>query len=121
MEGQHEAPTRGWWMASGLYDALKWFALIALPLLGAAYFSLADLWNLPKAEEVVGTCAIIGTLLGGLLRVSHNSYEKSDAKYDGEVAVVPDLENETTDLNVRLDPNNLGSKKVVLLKVNHLS
>lgn len=120
-DGQHEAPSRGFWMASGFYDALKWFALVVLPAFGAAYFSLADLWELPKAAEVVGTVTIVGTFLGGVLRFSHNSYEKSDAKYDGVVRVFPDEESGTTLVNPLLDPRALSTKKELTVKVEHVT
>ncbi len=55
-----------------VYKVLKWVAQIALPALGTAYFALANSWGLPAAEQMVGTVAAVGTLLG----VSTHQYNK---------------------------------------------
>lgn len=118
--GQHEAKDGKHWMASGLYDKLKWIALIFLPAINSAYFPFAQLWNLPHTVEVMGTIAIIDTLLGALLQISKSSYNRSEARFDGAVEVVPDHENETTDMNVRLQPASLETKDELVLKVKRL-
>lgn len=59
-----------------VYDVLKYIAQIVLPALGAFYFGLAELWNLPYATEIVGTITLIDTLLGALLQISSNDYNK---------------------------------------------
>lgn len=58
------------------YDMLKFVAQILLPGLGALYFGLAQIWGLPKAEEVVGTVAVIDTFLGLLLGLSSKAYKE---------------------------------------------
>jgi DNA-directed RNA polymerase subunit E'/Rpb7 len=60
------------------YDRAKFIALILLPALGALYFSLAQIWGLPAAEQVVGTITILDTFLGAVLRISSNTYAKED-------------------------------------------
>ena len=35
------------------YDILKWIAMIVLPAIGAFYFTLANIWGLPYAEQIV--------------------------------------------------------------------
>lgn len=118
--GQHEKGGSSFWMASGLYDVLKWIALIFLPALNSAYFGLAQLWHWANTVEVMGTIAIVDTLLGALLQISKSSYNRSSARFDGAVEVVPDHENETTDMNVRLQPASLETKDELVLKVNRL-
>ena len=59
------------------YDVLKYIAQIALPAVATLYFALASLWNLPYAEQVVGTITAIDTFLGTLLHVSSNTYGKA--------------------------------------------
>jgi hypothetical protein len=56
--------------------------------MGALYFTLAQIWHLPNAEEVIGTIAAVNTFLGVLLGISTRSYNRSNAKpqYVGEVA-----------------------------------
>lgn len=65
------------------YARLKFFALILLPALSALYFGVAQIWHLPKAEEVVGTVAVIDTFLGVLVRYASETWKRSDVKYDG--------------------------------------
>jgi hypothetical protein len=62
------------------YDVLKYIAQIALPAVATLYFALASLWNLPYAEQVVGTITAIDTFLGTLLHVSSNTYGKAMAE-----------------------------------------
>ena len=57
-----------------VYDILKWIAQILLPALGTLYFALAGIWNLPCAEQVVGTIVAIDTFLGALLGISTLHY-----------------------------------------------
>ena len=71
------------------YDLLKRFVTLVLPAIGALYFGLAGIWNLPAAEQVVGTCALIATFGGVLLKFADKSYNASEDKYDGVVTVQP--------------------------------
>ncbi len=63
-------------MSNKTYDILKYIALIVLPALGAAYFGLAQIWGLPYGEEIVGTITVIDTLLGALLKISTDEYNR---------------------------------------------
>ena len=63
-------------MSNKTYDCLKWIAQILIPAIGTFYFALAGIWNLPLAEEVVGTLTAIDTLLGCLLGISTMNYNK---------------------------------------------
>ena len=63
-------------MSNKVYDVLKWIALILLPAVGTLYFGLAQIWNLPYAEQIVGTITIIDTFLGALLGISTSTYNK---------------------------------------------
>lgn len=77
-------------MTNGLYNGLKFVALVLLPAIGALYFGLAQIWGLPNAEQVVGSITVIDTALGLLLRGSSSSYYKSGSNFDGEANVVPE-------------------------------
>lgn len=59
-----------------LYDKLKFLAQIALPALGTLYFTLAGIWGLPAAEEVVGTIVALDAFLGILLGISSSQFNK---------------------------------------------
>lgn len=109
-------------LSNRAYDWFKRSSLYILPAVAAAYFGLAQIWGLPKAEEVVGTVAVLETLLGVILRVSNAQYEASEAKYDGVIRVVdrPHEEDEdvvTSDLSVSLDSDSVAEKDSILVKV----
>ena len=63
-------------MCNKVYDVLKWIALVVLPALGTLYVALAGIWDLPYAEQVVGTVTAVDTFLGVLLGVSSMHYKK---------------------------------------------
>lgn len=58
------------------YDFLKWVAQFLLPAAGTLYFALANIWNLPNGEQVVGTITAVDAFLGVLLGISSNAYYK---------------------------------------------
>ena len=63
------------------YDVLKWIATYLLPALGTLYFALAQIWNLPYGEQVVGSITAIDTFLGvvlGLNTIQYNKQKESD-------------------------------------------
>lgn len=57
-----------------VYDALKWIAQILLPAIGTLYFALAQIWNFPYAEQIVGTITAVDAFLGILLGISTAKY-----------------------------------------------
>ncbi len=63
-------------MSNKTYDILKWICQIALPAIGTLYFSLAQIWQLPLDEEIVGTITAIDTFLGILLGISSIKYKE---------------------------------------------
>lgn len=63
-------------MNNKVYDVLKWIALILLPALGTLYFALAGVWNLPYAEQVVGTITAVDTFLGAVLGIASANYNR---------------------------------------------
>lgn len=58
------------------YDILKWVAQILLPGIGTLYFALAGIWNLPLADQIVGTITAIDAFLGLLLGISTAKYNQ---------------------------------------------
>lgn len=63
-------------MSNKTYDILKYIAQIVLPAVATLYFTLAQIWGLPYAEQVVGTITAIDTFMGVLLKLQSNSYSK---------------------------------------------
>lgn len=114
-------PTAHTLFSNSVYDKLKFVAMVFLPALGALYYGIAALWELPKADEVVGTVVVIDTFLGMLLGLSTKQYQNSDARFDGAIVISPGEENDegvaTSDLNVSLDPAALANKNEVVVKV----
>ncbi|ATN93674.1 holin [Streptomyces phage Scap1] len=88
-------------LGDSAYNKLKQSTTVVLPAIGALYFALAQIWHLPKAEEVVGTVAAVNTFLGLVLGISTRSYNRSDVKYAGiiEVEETPDVKNLNIILN----------------------
>lgn len=62
------------------YDVMKFVAQILLPAAGTLYFALASIWNLPYAEQVVGTITAVDTFLGAVLGISTANYNKAGGK-----------------------------------------
>lgn len=100
------------------YDYLKFLAQVLLPALGAAYFSLAGIWGLPSAEQVVGTIVVVDTLLGTLLQLSSTAYAKSDKRFDGEIHVADTPEKTVFNLQLNSDPDDLRKMAQAVFKVN---
>lgn len=67
-------------LSNTVYDALKFIAQILLPAIGTLYFALARIWDLPLAEQVVGTITAIDAFLGALLGISSMNYKKEAEK-----------------------------------------
>lgn len=102
------------------YDSLKFLAQILLPALGTLYFALAGIWGLPAADEVVGTVLAVDTFLGVILGISTNSYNNSDEKYSGVIAVGDELQDGMQNFHMQLplDAKDVINKKEIVLKVH---
>ena len=73
------------------YNCLKFLCTIFLPALGTLYFSLAQIWDLPLAEQVTGTICAISVFIGAIINISSKNYYK-----DGKIQP-PDEETENTE------------------------
>lgn len=98
-----------------LYDGLKFLAQILLPALGTLYFTLAQIWGLPAAEEVIGTIVAVDAFLGVLLGISQVNYTKATA--GGVMNVVPTEGGTKFDLQLDGDPSELADKHEVRFRV----
>ena len=58
------------------YDVLKYITQIVIPAVATLYFALANIWNLPYGEQIVGTLTAIDAFLGVLLGISTSKYNK---------------------------------------------
>ena len=67
-------------MSNKVYDILKWIAQILLPAVATLYFALAQIWNLPYAEQIVGTITAVDCFMGALLGITTMQYNKKKAE-----------------------------------------
>lgn len=67
-------------MQNHTYDILKEIAQIWLPAIATLYFTLASIWGLPYAEQIVGTISAVDVFLGAVLKISTINYLKGDDK-----------------------------------------
>jgi hypothetical protein len=96
-------------LSNQVYDVAKWFAQIGLPAVGALYFGLAEIWNLPNAAQVVGTITVVDAFLGVLLGLSTSSYNKK----------MEQAESNPTDFDGSIELQETGDgRKTYLLKLN---
>ena len=63
-------------LANKTFDRLKWVAMYLLPAIGTLYFTIASIWHLPYAEQVVGTITAVVTFLAIILGISTSVYNK---------------------------------------------
>ncbi len=63
-------------LSNKTFNQLKWVAMYLLPAIGTLYFTIASIWHLPYAEQVVGTITAVDTFLAIILGISTNMYNK---------------------------------------------
>lgn len=104
------------------YAVVKHAAAIAFPALNVFYVAVAQLWHLPKAEEVSGSIAAFNALLGILMGISSASYNKSDSKYSGVLNVTNLGEGTDPAMSVEWDSRShleaLKTTPDIVLRVN---
>lgn len=103
------------------YDVVKRMVQVILPAFSALYFGLASIWDLPEADKVVGTIAVITTFLGVSLGISSAQYAARNIGYDGKLVVrSPRAQGEgPTIYSLEIDkhPDELVHKKSISFKV----
>lgn len=116
--GEHSAP-RDYILPDRAYNYLKPTVQIILPGFGTLYLTLAALWGLPNAEQVVGTCAALAAFLGLFLAFSSRSYANSEGKFDGVINMEKQEDGTTAlDLTSLPAPVDLAARNEILLKVS---
>lgn len=68
-------------MSNKTYDTLKLIALILTPVLAFAA-SVANIWNIPHAEQIVATLTGIDTLIGAIVAALKSAYDKKGGDTD---------------------------------------
>jgi hypothetical protein len=105
-------------LSDGAYNKLKHTAAIVLPAAAALYIALAQIWHLPKVEEVAGSIASVNTFLGVVLGLSTRTYNNSDAKYAGVIKAHDDGTKITANLVLNTpEPSDILSMGSATFKV----
>lgn len=70
-------------LSNETYDILKDLALVWIPAFATMFFSIAQIWSIPYAEQIVGTISAVDVFLGAVLKVSSKKYreEKVEESY----------------------------------------
>lgn len=117
----NETPTKPL-LSDAWYNRLKFVAMVLLPALGTLYFTLAQVWGLPYAEQVVGTIIALDTFLGLVLKVSDVKYEASEEKYDGRIVKTQSTNGQllyALQFETRAQQERANGKNELLLKLDH--
>ena len=80
-------------MTNDTYDKLKWLTTKGLPAFGTFVSAVGLIWGIPNTEKVTATILALITMLGGMLGISTNNYNK-DFNND---EFIPQLEKEMAD------------------------
>lgn len=98
------------------YSVAKKLVILIIPALSALYFALSEIWNLPAADKVTGTLAIIAAFIGGILGISSKQYNNSDVAFDGDI-ITTKADGKTTVMLALHDDVGVEDKKVLRFKV----
>lgn len=102
-------------LSNALYDKISALVKYILPASGTLYFALAEIWNFPYPEQVVGTIVAITTFLGAVIGLSKSSWEKNP---DGDLLIdESDPEKDIFSLQIPTDPNDLKKQDIMRLRI----
>lgn len=99
------------------YSVGKKLVQIYIPAISSLYFGLASIWNLPAADKVTGTLALVATFIGVCLGVSSKQYDKAEAGYDGQLEVEHKEGRKIFTLHLDGDPEELETNSAITFKV----
>lgn len=66
-------------MSNRTYDILKNLCLVVIPFI-AFISTICGIWNVPYTEQITGTLVALETLLGTLVKIASDSYNKEKVK-----------------------------------------
>ena len=66
-------------LSNKVYDILKWIALVALPALTTFYGVVGATCNIPYTQEVLTIAVAFDAMLGTMLGISTNKYNKTNS------------------------------------------
>lgn len=95
-------------MTDRTYEQIRQLIELVIPAFTGAYIALANIWNWPAADKVAATGVAVTLLLTTLLKVARKVYNKSEAKYDGDLVLdKTDPDQKTLLIAPKVDPENL--------------
>ena len=104
------------------YDILKRVVMYVLPALGTLYFTLSQIWGLPRGEEVIGSITALTIFLSVSLGFSSKAYEKNGFDTDGSIVIdTSDPDTDVYRLVLNSDPEDLKNMSRVKFKIDDLS
>ena len=71
-------------LSGKVYDFLKWRLLPILSGLGALYFTVSEIWDLPYGSQVEGTFAAIATFVSVIVGASKRQYDRIQQEQEKE-------------------------------------
>ena len=116
----NETTDRDYLLSHKVYDLLKLFALLIFPALGVFYASLATIWGLPAATQVLGTIVAIDTFLGVIIKIGDVTYNASESKFDGRFWVDHTDQGTTVTPQFKADLPELTKQDSITLKVENV-
>lgn len=98
------------------YNRLRQAATVILPALGTLYFTLAQIWGFPNAEQIVGTIAALNLFTGAAVGVAKKVYDASGARYSGTMLIEEGEDTSTLRL-ASVDPVALDTRNEITFKI----
>lgn len=62
-------------MSDKLFDFLRFLQTVFLPAAGTLYYALSGIWNLPYAEQVVGTVTALTAFVGVFVEYKRRTWD----------------------------------------------
>jgi len=62
-------------MSNKMYDILKFFALIATPII-TFLCAIVSIWGIPYGQQITATLAALDTLIGAIVAIAKIQYDK---------------------------------------------
>lgn len=100
-----------------IYNKLRFLAQVLLPVLGALYFALAGILDLPAVETVIGIIMVIDAVLGVVLYIASKQHNA-----DGVIEVFQSPSGKKTyTLNLNGDPEDIDKRDEIVFKVDKMA
>lgn len=61
-------------LSNKTFDILRTIVEIVLPAVSSLYWGLSEIWNLPLAQQICGTIAVIATFIGAFVNIQRSGY-----------------------------------------------